>query len=281
MQECKITCSDGVSTSLELCNVSASDPYGPPVMIPKGAPCPTPAPTPPPTPPPTPKPTPKPTEDEKKLTMINHKVELVQDFPNGTTGESLMANKEYLGSLKKGLVAGLKAAVKDFATLDESAIRIKSLTLTAARLQRRRLAPMKVVVDYAVVVPATMAASVDTLAESIKTSTEAFNSAMTEAYVAAETARTGEAPTVTITASTEVGVKTAAPTPAPPPPPTPKPTPKPTPAPPPPATTAAPEEEGGGGGGMIGGIIGGLAGVGLLGFIFYMYKKKQAQQASE
>lgn len=277
-QTCKVTCESGGEVT-ELCNITAANPHGDPkLQRTAGSACPTPAPTLPP---------------GSKIAKITHKVEIVQEFPLGTTEESLMADDSFKDSLKAGLTAGLAASVpalKELTDLKER-LTIDAITLSNVRLRRRLAVSMKMEVDYSIEIPESAAGSVDDMAAAIASQGDAFNAAMTTAYVEAETTRTGKAPTVTVT-SGAVGVVTPAPTPAPPTPTPPTPTPPtpapptpapptpapPTPAPPTPAPPAPAEEEGGGMGGIIGGVIGAVAGVAIIGGIYYAYKNKQQSE---
>merc|ERR1711937_465021 len=71
---------------------------------------------------------------------------------------------------------------------------------------------MKLVVDYAIAVPAAKAIAANTIAASIVSNTAAFNTAMQVSYKAAEKARTGIEPVVEIQAASAISIETPAPT---------------------------------------------------------------------
>jgi len=237
-------------------------------------------------------PSPPPPEDETQKNSLKMGLEIVTDFPDGTTGESLLADEAYMGSFTSGLKGGLVKAAPALAEIPDlvKMISVTSMTLDAVTT-RRRLAPMKMSAAYEVSLPKDI--KVADIASSISASTDAFNSGMAQAYADAEEQRTGTRPTLTVKAG-EIEVITPAPTPAPPPPATPSPPaatpspPAPTPSPPAPSGGGAPapapppeEEEGGDNTGMIVGIIiGVVAGIGILGGFFYVYKIKGQKSSS-
>jgi len=223
-----------------------------------------------------------------------------QSFPEGTTGDSLLADTGYVDSVESGIAAGLGG---DY-TKDDTTV--TSFVLGAApaadpapapaadpapapapaprRLQgsARRLPEMSLEVNYEIEVKdATAAASIKaTLADPAKR--EAFTNSFVAAYVAAEADKGRTVEGVVVTQSAETTVRTeqrVVPAPAPPPTPAPSgPAPSPGPAPAPAAPAAEEEESEDGSAGIIGGVVGVVAGVGILGGAFYMYKKKQASE---
>jgi len=229
---------------------------------------------------------------------VTHSVAFVQDFGNKTT-DDLLADMAFIDSLAQGLVAGFMAAVPAAAgQLTKDSIVIDKLTFEAVRRLTshadRRLQAKKLIVDYSVLIPPALAAvaTPESLGATLVANKAAFENTMATSYAAAYEANTGAPPPgfTGVEASDTAGVKVVAPTPAPvvtpapltttaPSPPPPAPTPAATPAPAPPAAPASEEESDDGSAGVIGGAVGGVAGAGVLGGAFYMYKKKR--QASE
>jgi len=230
---------------------------------------------------------------------ITHSVSFTQDFPENTTADSLLADADFTKSVKTGLVDAVSAAVPDLAGLiDETNIVDLAFTLTDARRALsggRRLALKKLTVDYSVLIPSSVTISPEVLGATLVSNKAAFESTMATSYAAAYEANTGSPPPgfTGVEASDEVGTKivtiapdtTAAPPAPPPPPPPPPPPAPPPPPPPPPPPSASPspppakeEEEGDSSAGIIGGVVGAIAGVAILGGVYYMYKKKQASE---
>jgi type II secretory pathway pseudopilin PulG len=225
-------------------------------------------------------------------------LEILQDFGNQTE-DDLKSDTQFMAGLRESLAAAVANASQALKSITANDIQIRDITLTPARRlagvtwSGRRLAQSKLSVDYAIAVPQSMAAQAAAMSSELASNTAAFQNTFETKYKAAETARLGYEPVIATTISTTVGVETPAPTqppatmgpaptpaptPAPPPPP-PTPTPTPTPAPAPaPAPAPKEEEESDGTGTIIGAAVGAIAGVGLLGFLFYMYKKKQAAE---
>merc|ERR1719262_1662662 len=64
-------------------------------------------------------------------TFITHSLSLVQDFPEGTTGESLKADTAFTASVTTGLVAAVGAAIAELAgKIDASNIFLDEFTLS-------------------------------------------------------------------------------------------------------------------------------------------------------
>lgn len=198
--------------------------------------------------------------------------------------------------MRESLLAGMKAATQGkLDSLKLDALKIINLLISKASTRRaRRLQAMSMSVDYGVDIPDSLAAEAAALTTTLNNNKDAFNKGMQTAYIAAEKKRTGKDVTLTVAAQEAKSVTTtAAPTPAPPTPTPPTPV-SPTPSPPTPPTPMPPTPTGGGGGSaspapapeeeesntgmIIGIIIGVIGGVGLLGFLFYMYKKKKAAE---
>jgi hypothetical protein len=210
---------------------------------------------------------------------------LVQTFPEGTTGASLLADTGYVDSIETGLATGLgDAYTKEMVTVLDFTLGAAAPAATGNGTRRlgeaRRLPEMSLQVDYEIEVKdAAAAANIQAvLADPEKRA--AFTNSFVAAYTAAEAdkGRTVEGLTVTQSASTTVKTEkriVAAPTT---PPPAPGPAPAPAPGPAPAPAPAAEEEEEGGSAGIIGGVVGGIAGIAILGGIFYMYKKKASQE---
>jgi hypothetical protein len=198
---------------------------------------------------------------------------LTQTFPAGTTGESLLADTGYVDSIETGIATGLGDAY----TKDE--VTVTGFTLGAVAPSRRlgearRLPEMSLTVDYEIEVKDAAAADSIKAVLADPTKRAAFTDSFVAAYTAAEADKGRTVEGVTVTQSATTTVKTekrivAAPTPAP------------TPAPTVASAAGAPkaeEEEDDGSAGVIGGAVGGVAGVGILGGAFYMYKKKQGSE---
>lgn len=240
---------------------------------------------------PAPASTAKTTAAAKEKVYITHSLAFEQDFGDKTE-DDLMADTAFTASLTTGLVDAVSAAITEFAgKIDASSILLEKFTLSAVRRltagTTRRLAVKSLNVDYGVEIPEGVTTDPSALGDTLVANKAAFESTMTASYKAAYEANTGEAPKgfTGVKASDTAGVKTvtvAPPTPTPSPTPTPTPTPTPSPAGPAPtpgapAPPAPPAEEESDNTGMIVGIIVGVVlGVGVLGGVFYMYKKKKA-----
>jgi len=227
-----------------------------------------------------------------EIFVIVTSLKIKQDYPEGTTGESLFADTGYVSSVETGIAKGLGG---DFTTDDVTIVSfVLSAHSAARRLQgiARRLPEMELEVNYEIEVADAAAADSVKAGLADPATREAFTNSFVEAYTAAEEAAGRPVTGLVVTQSAETTVKTeqrVVPAPAPPatPAPTPAPTnaPAPTPAPTDAPTPAAPaaaaaEEEEDGSAGMIGGVVGGIAGAGVLGGAAYMYNKRK-QQASE
>jgi hypothetical protein len=302
--QCERTCPDGVRKFYQECKVSPTNALMVTMQLYQGPQCvndPVITTT-------TTVPTTTSSVETKTVTVVKSSLEATLDIPANTTDEQLLAD---MGpSFQTSIFAAVESVSKGTVSSKED-VEVFGITGTPVRRLTienvRRLAPTKLTVDYGITVEEDSAGGSkgSTLGSAITGSAASFATAMTESFKAAEKARTGEEPVVTIVQSSEIAVEqktvvvTPAPTPAPTPKPTPAPTPKPTPAPTPkpatprptpvpatprptprPAPAAAPaeEDEGGGSGAIIGGVVGGIAGIGLLGGLFYLYKKKQASE---
>jgi hypothetical protein len=169
--------------------------------------------------------------------------------PEGMTGEELAADPEFSASVAASLADALPG-------VDMDQITIISITIVSARrLQKgdgRELQASKLKVDYKVEVEDEAAA--EKIKNEITTNKAAFQESFTKALeekadVVVEAIEVSD-PVV----AEEYVVEEPA------------------------AAAAKEEEDGGGGGALIGGIVGGVGGVALLGFCFYMYSKKQQSQ---
>jgi len=283
--ECKVTCLDK-SEFTQVCDVSAGG--APKMVISSGKACATTtsiprttaeatstettaAPT-------TTIPAPITTTASQK-TYISHSVAITQDF-GSQTGADLMRNIKFQASLKGSLVAGLEAASPDLSSLSTDNIMIKHLTLTPVRrlgaAAGRRLAMSKLTVDYAIEVPNTMASQVDSLGTTIASNTDAFNAAMAEKYIALEKGRTGSEPIVTVAASKEITIETPVPTE--------RPVETATipgsvvPSSPKPSSSPTAEKDEDNVGTIVGSCMGAVAGISLLAFLLYMYKKRKSEE---
>jgi hypothetical protein len=216
---------------------------------------------------------------------MTHSFDLVQEFEEGTTGDSLLADTAFGASVTTGLVDGVASAVPALAgAIDASNIFIDEYTLGAARRllegTPRRLPPMKLTVDYSVLIPSSVSVSPEDLGATLVANKGAFESTLSSSYAAAYKANTGNDPPgfTGVVASEVAGVKVV--TVAPP-------TQAPTQAPVPVSDTVAPsapskpkaaEEEEDNTGMIVGIVVGVILGVAALGGIFYMYKKKKAAE---
>lgn len=286
--QCQVTCDNGAQV-IQQCNVSTADPNGLPVMMAVGASsCPTTTTTQPATTSTTAAAT---TSAAKGRTVITHSVAFSQDFKDTDTDDSLMKDTAFTKSVSTGLKSGVEAGIPALkGKLDDDSILLNAFKLgdPSRRLagESRRLAVKKLDVNYGIVVPSGVSTSADDMGASLVANKGAFESSMAASYAAAYEANTGSAPPgfTGVTASDEVGVKveTVAPvgTPAPaPPPPSPPVGPAPVPS---PAAPSAPgskaEEEDDNTGMIVGIVVGVIAGAGILGGVFYMYKKKKAAE---
>lgn len=287
--ECKVKCPLGGEEVIQLCNVTADNPGGAPVMAAVGtADCPTTTTTTTTLAPTTAKVT---TTEVAAKVYITHSISFEQDFPEGTTAETLLADKSFTASVKTGLVDAVSAGIPELeGQIDESNIEDLKFTLVDPAAPARRLAVKKLTVDYSILLPPTVTTSPEALGATLVSNKAAFESTMTKSYAAAYEANTGKAPEgfTGVVASEEVGTKivtvppagaVTTPAPAPPPPTTPEADPTPAPAPASaPASPAEEEEEDDNTGTIVGASVGGIAGAGALGGAFYMIKKKQASE---
>jgi len=232
----------------------------------------------------------------ENVTTYTVKSALTLDFgslPENVTAESLAADTTFVSNVASSIATGFG--------VDPSKVTIIKIELVTRRLrdtaQVRELQGTKLKVEYELVTTSLAEATAvqEVLADPTKSSS--FAAAFTTALVEKEAA-SGRAVTVkeivpeaaTVTSKTESVVIAPTPTPtpvAPTPTPTPTPTPvtpEPAPAPTPatPAPTPASEsedaEEEGDNGAVIGGVVGGIAGLGLLGGGFYAWRKKSQQE---
>jgi len=295
--ECQVDCPNGEQVT-QLCDVTADDPNGLPMMTAVGSTaCPTttmqPATTAKPTTTAEPKTTAAITTSAgAPLVYITHAIAFSQDFPEGTTEDSLMKDTDFTKSLTKGLLDAVSIGIPAFAgKIDASNILLELFKLTdpGRRLTdgtSRRLAVKKLSVDYAILVPPGVTTSPDALGATLVSNKGAFESTMATSYAAAYQANTGSAPAgfTGVTAASTAGTRTVtvAPAPSPTPPPSPNPVPAPTPPSSPSPSPSAPSpstEEGDDNTGMIVGVVVGvILGCAALGGIFYMYKKKKAAE---
>merc|ERR1712166_603678 len=187
---------------------------------------------------------------------VTHSLGFSQDFPAGTTEDSLMEDKDFTASMTTGLVDAVGTGIPDLAgKIDASNIMLDKFTLAdpGRRLTdgtSRRLAVKKLTVDYSILIPAGVTTSPDALGATLVANKGAFESTMASSYAAAYEANTGSAPPgfTGVVASSTAGTKvvTVAPGggPAPAPSPTPAPITPPSPAPPgSPSAPASKDEE--------------------------------------
>jgi hypothetical protein len=222
------------------------------------------------------------------VTTFTIKSALTLEFgslPENVTGASLAADSTFVTNVADSIATGLG--------VDPSKVTITNIIIITRRLseaQKRQLQGAKLKIEYELVTtdPAEAQAVEETLDDPTKAA--GFASAFSTALVEKEAA-SGRTVVVkeivpekaVVTSVTEAVI--IAPTPAPGPSSDPTPTPTPTPTPPAASPTPAPapaaekeEEEESDNGAVIGGAVGGVVGVGVLGAVFYMYKKKNAQE---
>jgi len=232
----------------------------------------------------------------ENITTYTVKSALTLDFgslPENVTAASLAADTTFVSNVAGSIATGLG--------VDPSKVTITKIEVVTRRLsqaEQRRLQGTKLKIEYELVTTSLDEATEvqKTLADPTKAAS--FGAAFSTALVEKEAA-SGRTVTVkeivpepaTVTSKTVAVVITPTPAPspgteteteAPTPTPTPTPTPAtatPTPAPTPAAEAAKKEEEEeSDNGAVIGGVVGGVVGLGVLGGIVYMYKKKSAQE---
>jgi len=241
----------------------------------------------------------------KEQKFITHSLAFEQDFPDGTTSDSLKADTAFTASVTTGLVAAVGAAIPALSgEIDAENIFLDEFTLSdpARRLTDgapRRLATKSLTVDYSVLIPDSVTTDPAELGNTLVSNKAAFESTMASSYAEAYEANTGSPPPgfTGVKASDTAGVKVitvppppapAPPAPTPPSPPPPAPTPPAVgpPAPPPgpapgpsaPSAPGAAEEEDSNTGMIVGIVVGVILGAAVLGGVFYMYKKKKAAE---
>jgi len=212
------------------------------------------------------------------------------------TMEQTYNTEQTVEGVKRAEGASIASAIKN-STAETTGLTPKDVTINDVELTatRRLSSPQRQLlsytyrkdIDYSIIFPASEAGKVDSIASSLSSNKSAFASRISSAYRKAEEERTGEAinVSVAIVDNFEIQRVTTTTTPAPTtkttkPPTTTKtstPTPDPTTAAPTTTKKASDEEEESNTGMIAGGVIGALGGVCCLGFLFYMWKKKNAE----
>jgi len=290
--ECKVTCSNG-DVVTQLCDVTVEGSAAEMTAV-GDAECPTTTTT----------AAPKTTQAvtttaAAKQVFISHSLAFEQDFPEGTTSDSLKADTAFGASVTAGLTDAVGTAIPELAgKIDADNIFIDEYTLSDPTRRRlnddasRRLAVKSLNVDYSVLIPPDVQTDPDALGATLVANKDAFESTMASSYAAAYEANTGSAPpgftgvkasdkvtSKVVTVAPPTPAATPAPTTAPTPPPSPVgPGPAPPPAPAPPSAPAAAEEEDSNTGMIVGIVVGVVLGAAVLGGVFYMYKKKKAAE---
>jgi len=183
-------------------------------------------------------------------------------------------------SVKTGCADGMTAATGETFAKTDIEIPPGGFTLSDPRRltdgASRRLQAKKLTVDFFAVIPAGSTMSAQALGESFVANKAKFEQAMGDSYAAAYEANTGAAPAgfTGVTASDKVEIDTGD---------SPGTTPgggEPLPSPTPGGAAPSPaaEEEGDNTGMIVGIIVGVILGLGALGGLFYLYKKKKAAE---